>query len=120
MGERLLALLRSIFESDKAIVTEDGQRVIGFDAIEAAVTGEKLFDDEELKGEATPPEYATAEMLAGYITRDELVGATGGLIDAEFYHSGLSGIEKRLAALEALILNVDGIETSEDEVELWG
>lgn len=100
----VLDLLKSIFDSDKAITTEDGQRVITFDAVLPEVEGLVLFDDESGADEGGQQTNEAVNVdLTQYATAEQL----GELID-------------RLIAIEQLVLAVDNAgDAISEEVEIW-
>lgn len=99
----VLDLLKSIFDSDKAITTEDGQRVITFDAVLPEVEGLVLFDESNEDGGGQQTNEAVNVDLTQYATAEQL----GELID-------------RLIAIEQLVLAVDNAgDAVSEEVEIW-
>lgn len=100
---KVIELLKSLFESDKAITTEDGQRVMSFDAILPEVEGLVLFDEAVGDEGAQQTNESVNIDLSQYVTAEQL----GNLID-------------RLIAVEQLVVAVDNAgDTNEGGTEVW-
>lgn len=102
---KLTDLLNSIFSSEKAIVTEDGQRTLSIDSILPEVEGLKLFGEDD-EGEESLDEKPVEE-IANII---EYASA-----------SELRDVIDRLLVLERLIVAVDDLKGSSGNVkkEIW-
>lgn len=99
----LIEIIKNLFESDKAITNEDGQKVVTFDAILPEVEGLKLFEDVTSDEGGQQTNEFTQIDLANYVTADQL----SELID-------------RLIKLESLVLAVDDLtDKPVSEVEVW-
>lgn len=86
MARSLVEIIKGLFESDVAVETESGQKVIGFDAILPEIEGLQLLDTEDVTGGNVVTPEETIEETVQYVSADEL-----------------NNVIERLIALEQLI-----------------
>lgn len=106
--EKLLELIRNLFNSDKVTIDEAGQKTIALEPLLTEVEGFKLFDTTEEMKEAAEDE----------IKEDKKEGVT---VDYAF-KSDLIEILARLDRLEKAIDIVDNLGVVKDDegnIEVW-
>lgn len=106
--EKLLELIRNLFNSDKVTIDEAGQKTIALEPLLTEVEGFKLFDTTEEMKEAAEDE----------IKEDKKEGVA---VDYAF-KSDLIEILARLDRLEKAIDIVDDLGVVKDEegnIEIW-
>lgn len=106
MARTILEVIADLFASDKAVVDENGKRLVDFDALKPIVEGNDLFDDGELKGTASKEEYDEVEAKLSMVTREEFDNLNGlmvGVTEAD-YPGLITALEARISAMEALII----------------
>lgn len=100
---KLIDILKGIFEGEKAITNEDGQKVVTFDAILPEVEGLTLFDESVGSDSAQQVNDSVNIDLSKYATADQL-----------------TELINRLIALEGIVTAVDELKNvPSEEVELW-
>lgn len=103
--DKLLELIRNLFNSDKVTIDEAGQKTIALEPLLTEVEGFKLFDTTEEMKEAAEDETKAEGVTIDYVFKSDLIE-----------------ILARLDRLEKAIDIVDDLGVVKDEegnIEIW-
>ena len=103
--DKLLELIRNLFNSDKVTIDEAGQKTIALEPLLTEVEGFKLFDTAEEMKEAAEDETKAEDVTIDYAFKSDLIE-----------------ILARLDRLEKVIDIVDDLGVVKDEegnIEIW-